>query len=106
MGVVVGIQPLLVVPAVSSGTGELDPFVVVLWCGALGGEVAARAHLYDLADGREEERWVEEECGEGNEGGDDLAGGCYFYGRGGGGGVDECEGVERWGRRGEGCGLS
>lgn len=54
MGVVVGIQSLLVVPAVSSGAGELDPFVVVLWCGALGGEVAARAHLHGLAEERGE----------------------------------------------------
>ena len=55
MGVVVGIQPLLVVPAVSSSAGELDPFVVVLWCGALGGEVATRPHLHGLADERGEE---------------------------------------------------
>lgn len=62
VGVVVGIQPLLIVPTVSSGAGELDPFVVVAWCRSLGGEVAARAHLYGLADGREEERNVRLTC--------------------------------------------
>lgn len=56
-------------------------------------------------DGGEIQRGAEAEGGFGDEGGDDLADGSYLHRSRVGGWVDDGEGADGWGRRGESCGF-